>query len=237
MPLHDWSRVPGNVFHAFHLGLLWNLAGALNEGLLPAGYVARPEESLGPYEAGVLTLQDPGAGEAPADGASAEPRPTLTLAPPRLEARKERRVAVYSARGERRVAVLEVVSPGNKDSERRARLFETKLLDCVAAGLNVVLIDLLPATGPAPGFSAALACELGAGREALLDGGLEATSFERRDEQAILVYHRRLTVGAELPSVPLFLAPKRYVDVPLGPSYRRTIARLPAPDRALLDAR
>lgn len=161
MPLHDWTRVPDNVFHGMHVAWIAELMRVLNRGGLPEGYLARPEEYVGPYQPDVLAL---GVDARPAHTRSGAPElePTATIAPPRFTTHRQRRLAVFSARDERRVAVIEVVSPGNKDSEARARWFEAKLVDYLASGLHVLQIDLLPATRPAPGFAAAVARELGA---------------------------------------------------------------------------
>lgn len=241
MPLHDWTLVPDNVFHVFHVGWIWNLARALNEGLLPAGYVARPEECVGPFEADVLTLEtltlEKGAEPLSAPGEQApEPAPTLVLAPPRLEARKERRVSVFSAGDERRVAVIEVVSPGNKDSAARAGMFTSKLLECLAAGLHAVVVDLLPGTRPAPGFAGELTREMGDASGKVPLEGRCATSFERRqDPVSVRVFHRTLGLGVALPGdLPLFLR-QGFVRLPLEETYLLTVAGLAAVDRARLE--
>jgi len=35
MPMHDWTRVPNGVFHAFHNTWIGDLQKALNDNLLP----------------------------------------------------------------------------------------------------------------------------------------------------------------------------------------------------------
>lgn len=240
MPLHDWSDVPDNVFHSFHVGWLWNLARALNTGLLPEGYTARAEEYVGPYAADVLTLQEEGASDdegASEDAGAAAPEPTVVLSPPRLETWSERRITVFSARDERRVAVIEVTSRGNKDSRRRADFFRRKLLECLGAGLHLLVVDILPATDTAPGFAADLARELGDRSGCVPFGGRAATSFERRDAPlSVRIYHRPLTTGTALPDVPLFLLGGAHVDVPLEATYDDTVSGLGPGDRARLRA-
>jgi hypothetical protein len=48
MPVHDWTRVDAGIFHAFHHDWITEIGGALNGGLLPAGYYALPEQVAGP---------------------------------------------------------------------------------------------------------------------------------------------------------------------------------------------
>src|SRR5688500_3717408 len=46
MNVHDWSRVDDGLFHAFHTGWITHLSEALNGGVLPDGYYARPEQRV-----------------------------------------------------------------------------------------------------------------------------------------------------------------------------------------------
>ncbi|MBI4615835.1 MAG: DUF4058 family protein [Planctomycetes bacterium] len=228
MALDDWTRVSDNVFHAFHVHWISELAAALNDGLLPEGYFARPEESVGTFETDVLTVETGGGGESA--GSSAVIRPTAIISPPRLSPRKDRRISVFSAGDERRVSVVEIVSPGNKDSDRRARNFEEKILVCLASGLHVLVVDVLPPTGPAPGFAAAVARELGSA--SLPEEGRAATSFECQPSPAtVRIYHRSMRVGDPLPEVPLFLEPGRHIEIPLETTYSSALRRLPRLDR------
>lgn len=235
MPLHDWTRVPDAAFHGFHLGWLWNLAGVLNASVLPPGYIARPEEYVGPYQADVLALETGGGGGA-ARPSPSSPKPTLTIAPPPFVQHKERRVAIFSGRDERRVSVIELVSPGNKDSAVRAEWFRRKLLDYLEAGLHLLVIDLLPPTGLVlDGFADALVHDLGCS-EKLRGGGPQTCAFECQiAPPRVQVYAAELAVGAPLPSAPLFLEPSIHVEIPLEESYLETVERLPAKDREQLE--
>ena len=56
MPVHDWARVDPGTFHAFHTAWVTHLSEAMNEGLLPRGYYAMPEQHVGRSIADVLTL-------------------------------------------------------------------------------------------------------------------------------------------------------------------------------------
>lgn len=233
MPLHDWTRVTDNVFHYLHMMWIAELLRRLNGGALPAGYLARPEEYVGPYQSDVLTLEV-GAPPSPVAG-GAQLEPTVTIAPPRFSAVRQRRVTVFSARDERRVAVVEIVSPGNKDSDARARWFEAKLVDYLAAGLHVAALDLLPPTGPAPGLAAAVARELGS--EAVPEEGRCVTSFERSAApDAVRIYHQRLALGQALPDAPLFLEPGKHVLLPLEATYQAAVQTLPRHDLDRLGA-
>ena len=234
MDLHDWSRVPDNVFHSFHYAWLYNLAGLLNDGALPEGYVARPEEYVGAYQSDVLALETEAGGSPVPEGGA--PTPVLTLSPPLLALRKQRRLAVYSARDERRIAVIEIVSPGNKDAAAKAGHFRRKVVDLLENGIHVVILDVLPATSACRrGFAADVARELGAAEDPPIPERCAASFEVVLDPLRLSLYARALEPGRALPEdVPLFLAASRSIPLPLGASYRRAVEWLPATDRALL---
>src|SRR5207245_4905070 len=84
MPIHDWSRVDAGTYHGFHTAWLTHLSEALNDGRLPKGYYALPEQHGGRLIADVLTLH--------ASSSSLERLPTpsagglaLAAAPPRVK--------------------------------------------------------------------------------------------------------------------------------------------------------
>ncbi len=56
MPIHDWTRVDAGIFHAFHLNWIAELNKALNNGLLPEGFYALPEQHAGSSIPDILTL-------------------------------------------------------------------------------------------------------------------------------------------------------------------------------------
>lgn len=237
MPLHDWTRSTDAAFHSFHLGWLWNLARTLNTSVLPAGYEARTEEYVGPYEADIVALEV-GAGSSEAvRGSGGTLVPTLTIDRPRFLVHREHRLALYSARDERRVAVVEVISRGNKNSQVRVEWFGRKLLEYIENGLNLTILDVLPPTRLVPdGFASGLARSLGTA-VGLPQTALQATSFECDAEPPrVRVYAAELRVAQALPDVPLFLDQEVHVAGPLESTYVETVSGLPVSDRARLGA-
>src|SRR5436309_2164354 len=123
MPVHDWTRVPAGTFHDFHSAWIIHLKETLNGGLLPEGFYALAEQHAGRMITDVLTLQvgepepngPPTAG--PAAVATAPPRVSRkVVASPNAAYRAARRtVAIRHVSGHRLVALLEIVSPANKD--------------------------------------------------------------------------------------------------------------------------
>src|SRR5687768_14942591 len=121
MPMHDWTRVRAGTYHFFHQRWISALADALNTGGLPAGYFAMSEQRVGGPEADMLTLERP-AGTSARDGESGGV--AVQTARPHARFVVETDIANYARRADRLtirhdegevVAVIELVSPGNKD--------------------------------------------------------------------------------------------------------------------------
>ena len=150
MPIHDWTRVDAGLFHAFHHGWITNLSRALNAGVLPPDYFALPEQSIRGPVPDVLTLKlSPRHGEptGTAPGlavAAAPPRTRLVRrAEDTIYVRKADRIAVRHRHGQV-VAVVEIVSPGNKASNNELRTFVEKTSNLIAQGVHLLVIDLFP---------------------------------------------------------------------------------------------
>jgi hypothetical protein len=148
MPIHDWTRVRANHFHDFHQTWTIAIRNALNAGRLPAGYFAIVEQKAGGPEPDVITLGlNPPAGPAAPTGLAVVTAPPKARIVARAEtasyARKANRITVRHPDGEV-VAVIEIVSPGNKDSRHAIRAFARKAVELLQAGIHLSIVDLFP---------------------------------------------------------------------------------------------
>src|SRR5690242_14462834 len=125
MPVHDWTRVGAGTFHDFRATWIIDLKRALNEGLLPPDYYAMAEQIAGNVGPDVLTLEapPPETDATPSDGgggiatAPAPPKVRFTEETEEdLYARKRRSLVIRHSSEDRVVALLEILSPGNKAS-------------------------------------------------------------------------------------------------------------------------
>ncbi len=133
------------------------------------------------------------------------------------------------------VAVLEVVSPGNKDSKHAVAAFIAKAIDFVRNGIHFLVIDLFPLGPRDPqGLAQAIWDELAG--ESLgarpPDKLLTVAAYDAGDE--LSAYVEPLAVGDLLPDAPLFLAPGWYVNVPLEATYMASWDVTPIPIRDLV---
>jgi hypothetical protein len=128
MPIHAWSKTDAGLFHHFHQRWIGNLCDGLN-AILPPNYFALSEQvTAGPIP-DVLTLER-GGRSSDSLGPDSNGGIKLAAIPPRTRfirraepdayALKADRVAIRQRLGEL-VAVLEVVSPGNKSSKAAIR--------------------------------------------------------------------------------------------------------------------
>lgn len=123
MAVHDWTRVLPGTFHDFHGRWITHLSESLNAGLLPAGYYALSEQPAEDARPDVLALTS-----------EAE-----------LTATRQRTLVIRHASGDRIIALLEIVSPGNKDRRFSVDRFVGKA-DPVPDRLAGILgYDLTPA--------------------------------------------------------------------------------------------
>jgi len=239
MPVHDWTRVTAGTFHDFHLAWIAELRRVLNGGLLPPGYYALAEQVAGGIIPDVLTLQQasspdeaPQLGAKPDSGSGAAVL-AVTEAPPRVSvtattgeaatlALRRRRIVIRHATGDRIIALVEIVSPGNKESFPMLEAFIEKAATALWAGYHLLILDLWP---PGPfdpaGIHAALWTSVGgaAPDPAPKDRPLTLAAYGVRAPGLFTAYLEPIQVGAELPDMPLFLAPERYINVPLERTY------------------
>ncbi|HVX61750.1 MAG TPA: DUF4058 family protein [Pirellulales bacterium] len=240
MPIHDWKRVPPGIFHDFHQEWSVALKHALN-GILPPPYYALIEQAKSGRYPGVLTFQTTETGKERDDEGSGLSRSNgeiLTLAedPPRVSitavieadvyAEKANRVVVLNDADEV-IAVLEVVSPGNKANLDGFNQFVDKALQFIRTGIHFFFIDLFPPTSRDPqGLHAAIWSEM-TEYDFQLPDGKPLTVASYSCGVARQAFMEAVAVGDPLPAMPLFLQADRYVLVPLEATYQLAFDALP----------
>jgi hypothetical protein len=169
----------------------------------------------------------------------------VAVAPPKTRYVMQAELECYAARANRIsvrrplgdvVAVLGVVSPGNKNSTSALNAFVNKSLDLLLQGVHLLVIDLLPPTKRDPqGIHGAIWEELNdASFELPPDKPLTLVSYAA--DEIKTAYVEPVAVGDALPSMPLFLAPSCHVPVPLEETYMRTWSLCPEPMREAVEA-
>jgi hypothetical protein len=239
MPVHDWTRVDAGIFHDFHQAWTIAIRNALNTGGLPDGYYAMAEQVLGGPIPDVITLHAP---ETP------RPRPVnggvaIAERPPRTRFTHSAQPDIYAARANRIVirhqlgevvAIIEVVSPGNKDSWHAIRTFVNKTRELLDRGVHLLVVDLFPPSPRDPqGIHKAIWDEI---EDVLFqlpaDKPLTLAAYLAGELKT--AYVEPIAVGDTLPDMPIFLSTETYVPAPLESTYQATWDVCPKPMKALL---
>lgn len=223
MSIHDWKRVPAGLFHHFHQDWTIELARALNRGRLPKGVAALVEQRSGPREADVLAIERRAISLPTGDsGVATLPSPVAQIVR-RTEhgsfSDRANRIVIKHHLG-RIIAVIEVVSPGNKDCRASLREFVEKTVDFLQAGIHVLVIDLFPPTPRDPfGIHKAIWDEFVEEPFAFPEGKDRIIASYRAGAERV-AYIEPLAVGDELPDMALFLSKELHVLTPLETTYR-----------------
>jgi Protein of unknown function (DUF4058) len=240
MPIHNWAHLDPGTFHDFHRGWTIEICRTLNRGLLPPGYFTMADQRASKPEPDVIALELGRPAPSPSGGlfTAAVPPRARQVATVETDgatyARKANRLSVRHPLGHV-VAIIEVVSPGNKDSKHALRSFISKALDFLRNGINLVLVDLFPPTPRDPdGIHQAIWDELvGEQFEARpADKPLTVAGYDAG--VPLTTYVDPVAVGDLLPDVPLFLAPGWYVNIPLEATYQASWGETPQPIRDLV---
>jgi len=232
MPVHNWAPVYAGLFHDFHQSWSIRIKDAMNAGMLPTGMSALVEQKMGPKESDVLTVDalDQRSSHEPRGGVMTAEAPSTRIvrkSTKEFYAKRANRIVVKYRLG-RTVAVIEIVSPGNKDSKRAFKEFLDKSLKFLNAGIHLLVIDLFPPTKRDPlgvhqaiweNFDDEDPFEFPPGKDRIL------ASYEAGDETS--AYVEPIAVGDKLPDMALFLFDHHHVKVPLEATYQTTWSVLP----------
>ncbi|MBV9126067.1 MAG: DUF4058 family protein [Planctomycetes bacterium] len=237
MPIHDWTKVSFGTFHNFHQGWTIALRDALNAGRLPEGYFAMAEQVVGRPEADIVTLDiDTDAG-LPGDGSgvatAVQPQTMFVLAAEEERyARQANQVAIHHGLGHV-VAVIEIISPGNKNSRHALRSFVDKAVELIRQGVNLLVVDLFPPGSRDPqGIHSVIWDEI-TDQPFTLPAGKPLTLAAYQALPTKMAYVEPVAVGDSLPAMPLFLRGEWHVKTPLEETYQTAWNVLPLPIKRL----
>jgi hypothetical protein len=241
MPIHDWTKVNAGTFHHFHQSWIQEIGRALNAGQLPQGFYAMAEQVAGGWGPDVLTLEAPENedendlwdGSTSGTGATAvAERPPVVAFHVRAEvdvyARKANKLVIRHSSNDRVVAVIEIVSPGNKSSSHALDKFTEKATDLLDAGVHLLIVDLfLPGTFDPEGLHAAI-WQNSSAENLQFNPAKPLTLASYVGGEVMEAYVDPTAVGHVLTEMPLFLDRKRYVPVPLEKTYQAAWELVPA---------
>jgi hypothetical protein len=234
MPAHDWTKVPAGIFHHFHLEWIASIAHALNHGLLPKDYYALAEQYAGVFGPDVLTLQAPAKSSRKSTGS----RGTAVLSRPRLKPiaqtemefyrSKQKSVTVRHVSDDEVVALVEIVSPGNKSHRGRFRELVEKAAAFLDQGVHLGVIDLFPPGKRDPqGVHAAIWEEISGEVSDAVRGKKNRVAASYECAAIVRAYLSNFGIGDRLPDMPLFLEAGGCVELSLETTYQHAFAEVP----------
>jgi hypothetical protein len=236
MPIHDWTRVDPGIFHHFHHSWIEEIQRALNRGLLPPEYYALAEQIAGGMGPDVLTLRKPVMVSPP--GANPSGGLALIDVPPKvrfhfrpesdLYATKAKAVVVRHRSNHQVIAMVEIVSPGNKNNRNGLKAFVRKAQEALLSGIHLLIADLVPPSRRDPH-----------GIHKAIWGKHPEDEFRLPEDKPLTVvsyiggespegFIEPVAVGDILPDMPLFLTPEVYIPVPLEATYQSAWEALPS---------
>ena len=240
MPMHDWTRVSDGAYHTLHQLWAGDICRALNKGILPSDYYADIESRVVGDVPDLLTLRDvepgselgPSAGTATAVARRFRIKGEVDLFPPRKSV-----VRVRNNYDDRVVALVELVSPGNKSSQNPFRDFIRKIVTTLGEGVNVLVVDPFPPTKRDPsGVHAAVWAEIGGPPPPPLPADEQLLTIAYQSGEPVQAFGEPFAVGAVIPHMPIFLNGDLDVTVPLEETYMSAYTAVPWKTRRILEA-
>jgi len=245
MPLHDWSKVDAGDSHDFNMAWIGALRSALNASVLPDRYYAQAERRSSDIEADGLTLEHEGSGS---DRDATDTAVAVAVMPPQVAVTDrvteataylhlQRRIAIRDTRGDRIVALIELVSPGNKTSQQRLGEFIDKAVAALHERVHLLILDVLPpGPGDPDGMHAAVWGRLGKPFSPPPGQTRTLAAYAAESAYDVTAYVEPLGLGDALPPMPLFLDPGHYVNAPLAETYQQAFDGMPRHLKAVLEA-
>ncbi len=243
MPLLDHFHPPLQklwTWESFHATWAVELAGLLNDGLLPPSFVALPLTQVATrVEIDVATLNGSGAVVPPQSAGGVTTIPSLWAPPqPIVDAPIDfTHLDLFEVQirreddSPRLAAAIELVSPGNKDRESHRRAFSINCANYLQEGVGLLVVDVVThRSGDLHGDLLAL---LG------LTPSVEGTPSPSPDLYAaayrtagpaeasrLRAWREALALDAPLPKMPLWILEERCVPVDLEAAYSAARRRL-----------
>ncbi len=244
MPIHDWKRVEAGIFHDFHHDWIAEIKRALNATLLPQDYYAMAEQQTPPYGPDVVALESRMPDDfsiSTSDASTAlltKPKAILTSkSDAEFLRRRKNIIAIRHISDDRVVAIIEIVSPGNKAGKIAFREFLDKVCGLLNRRIHLLILDLFPPTRRDPhGIHAAIWQQVAGDVEFIPPAGKPLTLVAYESSTEIEAFIEPVAVGDILPDMPVILEPGGAVILPLEETYLAAIAAFPRRWRTVLEA-
>ncbi len=149
--------------------------------------------------------------------------------------RKQNSVVVRRVSGDRIVAMIEIVSWGNKSTRQALEQFIKKVARFLDQGIHYLIVDIQPPGRFDPQGIHGAIWDYIAGKpySAPADQPMTVAAYE--SGLVFRAYVEPIAVGDPLPDMPLFLRPGHHVNLPLEATYQTTWRVFPRRWKAVID--
>jgi len=249
MPIHDWKKVEAGIYHSFHKQWTCRIAEMLN-AMLPKQYYALVEQNArtmigGRFSPDLLMLgsqrksylKDDRSGSA----LLTKPAKPGTQSGSRVQSdhRRKNIVCIRHVTEDAVVALIEIVSPGNKASQIEFDRFVDKFVTLLDLGIHGTFVDPFRSTSRDPqGVHAAIWEQLTGEKPDAHNKRkkpLAAVGYECQTSEDWTAYIEEFQFGDPIPDCPIFLDSERCVMIPLEETYRSAYATFPERWRTVLE--
>ena len=141
---------------------------------------------------------------------------------------RRNRLAIHHSSGDRVVAYIELLSSGSKLNQRALDRFLDKACSVIEQGVHLVVVDPYPPGRLDPqGIHGAIWDEIDPSSPFQFPDHRRLTAASYHAIRPPVAYVEPMAVGTPLPSMPLFLDSKRYVQLPLEQTYNNAFEAIP----------
>lgn len=146
----------------------------------------------------------------------------------------QRTLVVRHTSDDRIVAMIEILSPGNKSSRHAIRSFLDKVVAALDCGVHLLVVDVHPPGPRDPnGIHGAILNEIGV-EEYQLGSERPLTAVAYSAGTAVEAFVEHFSVGESIPRMPLFLTSMGHIQVPLDAAYLTAWEDVPPRYREIL---
>jgi hypothetical protein len=233
MPLLDHFRPPLSQrrhWDSFHGAWAEAIAVHLNQTLLPADFVAEARVKLGgQVEIDVGTFAENGHSVPGAGGVAVwAPPPPAATAPLAFHDPDLFEVQILREEGgPRHVAANELVSPANKDRPANRRMFAVKCASYLQSGVGVLIVDVVTERSGNLHTELLELLQVQSTTAARGSNDLYASAYRTVNPAtglSLQIWADALTLGDNLPTLPLWIAPDLSLPIDLEASYQAACA-------------
>lgn len=236
MPLVDHFHPPLSEFRhweGFHSSWASTIAHQLNDHLLPPRYFAEPHVRWGKQvQIDVATFEHHLASTGEDGGVKTKvwspPQPARTYVVDFAQIDVAEVQVINDQEGPNLVAAIELVSPANKDRPSHRKLFAVKCAAYMQSGVCVVIVDIV--TGRTSNLHREILATLQLPAEQDENPApLYAVAYqvkERGDQCLLDAWCESIELGANLPTLPLWISDETALPLDLEESYSATCRSL-----------